>query len=68
MDSKSHEFREWCAAQGIEVQIAAGDAQWQVGIVETHIRLLKENQFHLMEDEFPAASIDELVNTVWLPR
>ena len=26
---------------GIEVQMAAGEAQWQIGIVETHIRLLK---------------------------
>ena len=29
-------------------------------MVETHIRLL-ESQLHLMEDEFPEASIDELV-------
>ena len=57
---KSHEFREWCAARGIEVQIAAGEAHWQIGIVEIHIRLLK-NQLSLMEDEFPEASIDELV-------
>ena len=33
---------------------------WQIGIVETHIRLLK-NQLSLMEDELPDASIDELV-------
>ena len=57
---KSHEFREWCAARGIEVQMAAGEAHWQIGIVETHIRLLK-NQLSLMEDELPDASIDELV-------
>ena len=38
---KSHEFREWCAARGIEVEMAAGEAYWQIGIVETHIRLLK---------------------------
>ena len=25
---KSHEFREWCAARGIEVQMAAGEAHW----------------------------------------
>ena len=24
---KSHEFREWCAARGIEVQMVAGEAQ-----------------------------------------
>ena len=63
---KSHEFREWCAARGIEVQLAAGEVHWQIGIVETHIRLLK-NQQSLMEDELPDASVDEL-NTVWLPR
>ena len=40
---KSHEFREWCAARGIEVQMAAGEAHWQIGIVETHIRLLKKS-------------------------
>ena len=40
--------------------MAAGEAHWQIGIVETHIWLLK-NQLHLMEDEFPEASIDELV-------
>ena len=57
---KSHEFREWCAARGIEVQMAAGEAHWQIGTVETHIRLLK-NQLSLMEDELPDASIDELV-------
>ena len=57
---KSHEFREWCAARGIEVQMAAGEAHWQIGIVETHIRLL-ENQLSLMENELPDASIDELV-------
>ena len=51
---------ERCAARRIEVQMAAGEAQWQIGIVETHIQLLK-NQFSLMEDEFPEASIDELV-------
>ena len=45
---------------GIEVQMAAGEAQWQIGIVETHIRLLK-NQLSLMEDELPDASIDEVV-------
>ena len=32
----------------------------KIGMVETHIRLL-ESQLHLMEDEFPEASIDELV-------
>ena len=38
-----------------------GEAHWQIGIVETHIRLLK-NQLSLMEDdELPVASIDELV-------
>ena len=57
---KSHEFREWCAARGVEVQMAAGEAQWQSGIVETHTRLLK-NQLSLMGDELPDASIDELV-------
>ena len=57
---KSHEFREWCAASGIEFQMAAGEAHWKIGIVETHIRLLK-NQLSLMEDELPDASIDELV-------
>ena len=53
---------EWCAARCIElrVQMAAGDAHWQVGIVETHIRLLK-NQLHLTEDEFPDTLTDELV-------
>ena len=56
----SHELREWCAARGIEVQMAAGEAHWQTGIVETLIRLMK-NQLQLMEDEFPEASIDELV-------
>ena len=30
---KSHEFRQWCAARGIEVQMAAGEAHWQIGIV-----------------------------------
>ena len=53
---KSHEFREWRAARSIEVRMAAG----QNRIVETHIRLLK-NQLSLMEDELPGASIDELV-------
>ena len=57
---KSREFREWCAARGIEVQMAAGEAQWQIGLVETRIRLLK-NQLSLMEDELPDASIDVLV-------
>ena len=57
---KSHEFREWCAARGIEVQMAAGEAHWQIAIVETHIRLLK-NQLSLLEAEFPDASIDKLV-------
>ena len=57
---KSHEFREWCAARGIAVQMAAGEAHWQIGIVETQIRLLK-NQLSLMEDELPDRSIDELV-------
>ena len=60
MRSNLSEFREWCAALGVEVQMAAGEAHWQIGIVETHIRLLK-NQPSLMEDELPAASIDELV-------
>ena len=55
---KSQEFREWCAARGIEVQMAAGEAHWQIGIVETHIRLQK-NQLSLMEDELPDASIDD---------
>ena len=42
--------------------MAAGEARWQIGIVETHIPLLK-NQLSLMEDELPDASIDELVET-----
>ena len=58
--SKSQEFREWCAARGIEVQMAAGEAHWHIGIVDTHIRLLK-NQLSLMEHELPDASIDEFV-------
>ena len=48
------------AARGIEVQVAAGEAHWQIGNVETHIRLLR-NQPSLMEDGLPDASIDELV-------
>ena len=40
--------------------MAAGEAHWQIGIVETHIRLLK-NQLSLIEDELPDASIDERV-------
>ena len=40
--------------------MAASEAHWQIGPVETHIRLLK-NQISLMKDEFPEASIDELV-------
>ena len=40
--------------------MAAGEAQWQIGLVETHIRLLRK-QLSLMEDELPDASIDELV-------
>ena len=57
---KSHEFRELCAARGIEVQ-----GHWQIGLVETHIRLL-ENQLSLMEGECPEALTSSL-NTVWLP-
>ena len=57
---KSHECREWCAARGIEIQLAAGETHWQIGIVETRIQLLK-NQLSLMENELPDASIDELV-------
>ena len=49
---KSHEFREWCAVRGIEGQMAAGEAYWQIGIVETHIGLLK-SQLSLMADELP---------------
>ena len=42
--------------------MAAGEAQWKIGIVETHIRLLKNQLLpSLMEDELPDASIDELV-------
>ena len=52
---KSNEIREWCAARGIEFQMAVGKAHWQIGTVETHIRLLK-NQLSLMEDEFLEAS------------
>ena len=48
------------SGRGIEVQMAAGEAHWRIGIVETHIRLLK-NELCLMEDELPDASIDELV-------
>ena len=61
---KSHEFREWCAARGIEVQMAAGEARWQIGIVETHIRLLK-NQLSLKEDEMRRLTSSSKL--VWLP-
>ena len=57
---KSHESLEWCAARRIEFQMSANDANWQIGIVESHLRLLK-NQLSLMEDKLPDASIDELV-------
>ena len=40
--------------------MAAGEAHWQIEIVETNIRLLK-NQQSLVGDELPDASIDELV-------
>ena len=40
--------------------MSAGEAHWQIGIVETHIQPLK-NQLSLMENELPDASIDELV-------
>ena len=40
--------------------MAAGEAHWHIGIVETHIRLFK-NQLSLKADELPDASIDELV-------
>ena len=43
--------------RGVEVQMAAGEVHWQIGIVGSHIRLLK-NQLSLMEDELPDASID----------
>ena len=57
---KSIEFREWCASRGIEVQMAPGEAPWQIGITETHFRLLKI-QLSLMEGEFPDATSHELV-------
>ena len=57
---KTHEFREWCASRGIEIQMAAIEAHWEIGIVKTHTRLLK-HQFSLMEDEFLDATIDQLV-------
>ena len=43
---KSHEFRECCAARGIEVQMAAREAHQQIGIIETHIQLVR-SRLHL---------------------
>ena len=40
--------------------MAGGEAHWQIGIVETHIRHPK-NQPSLMEDELSDASFDKLV-------
>ena len=40
--------------------MAAGEVHWQIGIVETHILLLKK-QLSLMDVELPDASIDEIV-------
>ena len=64
---KSHEFREWCVAGGIEVQMAAGEAHWQIGIVEARIGLLK-NQLSLMEHNLPVRRLTCLSHTVWLPK
>ena len=55
----SHGFE--CGAQLEALKFkSASEAQWQTGIVEPHIRLLR-NQMSVMEDEVPDASIDELV-------
>ena len=43
---KSHEFREWCAARGIEVHMAASEAHRQTRIIETPIQLLR-SRLHL---------------------
>ena len=64
---KSHEFREWCAARGIEVQMAAGEAQWQIGIVETHIRLLK-NQLSLTDTVHYSDGLELNVPVKWKNR
>ena len=53
-------FESGVQLETLKFKIPAGEAHRQIGIVETHIRLLK-NQLSVMEDELPDASIDELV-------
>ena len=57
---KSHEFRESCAAQTIEVQMPAGEAHWKIGIVENQHSTSKVSTVS-EEDELPDASTDQLV-------
>ena len=54
---KSHESREWCAARRIEFPMAANDAKWQIGIVECHIRLLK-NQLTISDARWASRCVD----------
>ena len=61
----SEQFKEYCGLKSIEVNMAAGEAHWQNGIVERHIGTFREllNKL-LLEDVFEGVDNQTVVDNV----
>ena len=61
----SEQFKDYCGLKSIEVNMAAGEAHWQNGIVERHIGTFREMLNTLMlEDVFEGAGNQTFVDNV----
>ena len=61
----SEQFKDYCGLKSIEVNMAAGEAHWQNGVVERHIGTFRELLNKLMlEDVFEGAEDQTIVDAV----
>lgn len=58
---RSTKLREWYSRRNIELQSAAGEASWQVGLIERHIKTIKE-MLDDTQDDFQGDDIEDLLS------
>jgi len=58
----SQQFLSWCGQKGIRVATTAGEAHWQLGIVERHIATLQDTAQKLSLDRPSGTPIQDIVD------
>jgi len=59
---RSDEFKDLCNQRGIRIITTAGEAHWQLGVVERHIRTVSETMRKLVLDQGADVSLQDIAD------